>query len=238
MIFVFLSAPAFLLLPPVALAGALSPANYCHFLPELEQAVAYCYQNEFFDQASELCLQKFKKQVVATQARLAGSFQNNQEGSVAAQNSKLTNQEKNLSQTDHGLKQLLETARKARSELVAYQRAMIFPGSPSIGFVQRFQLESHLATFSCFREPWESVGLRITELDQKIMELERADGKALALHKNTSGDNRNLQQLQPGSRAARSVAAAGSGAKKNGDAPQKQSTITGEIKKPGASTQR
>lgn len=214
-----------------SLSAPAQATEYCAPLEQVFQSVAYCWQNEYYEGASATCLDKLDRDVRSTQAALAKNFQGNDQKSIAAQNSKLTNQEANLSQTDAGLKGLLARARQARAELELYRRNMIYPGRPSKGFVDALNLDAHLATFSCFREPWEKVGIRIAELDRKIAELERADGKTAALYKDTSGDNLLLQQhrgLPAG--AARTTSAAGAAAK-SGASPRKQSTITGEIHK-------
>lgn len=213
---------------PAFAAAPVSPF-YCMPLTQVFSSVGYCFENEHYEQASSACLEKLDRDVLQTRNTLASSFRGNDAASVTAQNSKLTNQEKNLSRTNLGLKGLLARSRQARAELVNYQRNMIYPGRPTEGFVHSFQLDAHLATFSCFREPFENVGRKISELDRKIAELERTDSKTIALFKDTSGDNRNLQRIQRNPGSVANTVAKGASVKGSSAAPS--STITGEIQK-------
>ncbi len=216
------------LLSSPAFAGV---GSYCVALGEVKAGVNWCWQNSYYDDAASRCLEKFEAEVKSEQIRLSSSFRQTDRHTASAQDARMANSGKNLSQTDSSFQGLLARARKARAELVAYTQVLILPGNPGVGFAEGLGVDQHLRTFSCHQEPLDALKEKIARIDKKIAELEGADKATLALHKSTSGYQAGLDQfgerrsLQKGVAPSRKPAAA-----PRGKAKRSGSTITGDIR--------
>lgn len=218
-----------LLIP--SLAGA-AEKPYCVPLAEVDSQVEFCYQNEFYTQAAELCLQKLQNDVNQTQAQLARGFTRNDAASASAQRLKQQNMKQDLHETNVGFLGLLARAKRARAELSAYVRTMILPGAPSEDIASDPVIFAIMSRSACYANNRVRLEQQIADLDKKISELQAANGQTVQLHQAAQN---NLQRLgdEPNRRPASVRATVGQGSAlpaRKGHTPQKASTITGQIK--------
>jgi hypothetical protein len=212
----------------LAVPAFAAPAEYCPPLAGVRASVDYCFQNTRYLESADACLGKLDDDVSLSRARLARDFAAHDTRSTPAQRSKLANSSADLVDTGASLQSLLERARLARNELVAYARALMLPGDPAPALVDDYGLSAHLSAFSCFHDPYEGLRARIARLDGKIGDLARAAASATKLRQGSQEGLERLAATEAPGKARASVAAGAAGAAR---APA--STITGPTKPRG-----
>ena len=219
-----------LLSPP-----AHAELDYCTPKNRVDPYVQYCYQNDYFVKAADLCLDKFQSEVNSFQKKLTNSFRYHDSASVSAQHRKLDNTAQDLSDTDATLRELIQRAKYARENILRYRKTIILPGAANpeeLGAAYRLYADT-----PCYRENRQALEGRVALLDKKITELSQTKAATDSMRLTTDArlTNLNLNSGTP-ELARRSIAsptrAQGSArpAVPQGRSLNSASTITGDIK--------
>jgi len=216
--------------------AAHAEVNYCVPTAQVDSQVEYCYQNEFYVQAADLCLQKFQSDILNYQRVITSSFRGHDEASVSAQQRKLDNTAQDLSDTNATLHELLRRAHIARDNVVTYRKTIILPGAATPE--ELGDAYGIYANTNCYHDNKEALENRIALIDLKIAELSRAKTVTNDMQITTGtrlmnlGAGRNGTAASPAQRFVSSTRAQGAArpAVPHGHSRNEASTITGDIK--------
>jgi hypothetical protein len=212
----------------LAASAAAGPSNCTPGL-EVRSRVVYCFENKLFVAAADECLEKFDAEVAARSVALSGAFADTAGRSASAQQSKMANTDTDFSGTSASLGTLLDVAARARGELVAYTRNLIYVNDASPAFIDYFGLLADHQQDPCFHDNYQALLDRIAKLDHRIADLRRTNEQVLAMAGVIGARRGNLEL---GGGAALVKGGIGQGAGKSGANRNPASTITGAIQDP------
>lgn len=206
-------------------AWARTGSLLCHSVDKIFSEVKDCAQNSYFSRASEACLNRIELDVKAYQAALAHSMAERNAVAASSQTAKIENNSANLSQMQEALAALITEATVARGELSNYAENLMWPGYLTTKVVKQLKLDSFLGDFSCYKNHREAIQKDMALLDQKIVELRKAQSASLALGNTDSTNLQKMNSTQPNLRVPAGLKAQGPIVKKKKGAPA--SSITG-----------
>lgn len=202
--------------------------HYCTPPAELKGSIEYCESNFYYAEAADACLKRFDREIQAAQVSLGKSFRKNDKKSAAKQDAKFANNGVNLTQTSASLAVLIADGERLREDLLAYEKALLYPGNPTPEMIQQYKLDEFFATTPCFAGYKEMLVKKRARLEGWIGDLRLANGTARRLDGVTDERQGNLSASAGGQKLLKRGLSS-SGPRKR--PKQKASTITGEIKK-------
>lgn len=201
----------------------------CRSAAELSQSVEYCDDNfDYYDAAKE-CQEKYLAEVKVEQAKIKKALEAQSKLlTVDAQNKKMSESVKALTDSIDTLEYLAEYGKQVHSEIEDYVYELVLPAfdeQEGNANLEDPKVKAEFMKRECYGGPTEDMEALELEMRPVIADLEKTKDEAIRLRALTGADEGNLGSI--GGAKAASSKAAEKAPIKAGKSKKSESTITG-----------